>query len=105
VLAADVNAVHQLLGWLVIAITVGSYLIWRYYEYVQPRRDRFNAEWQRHFEPNRQWVPEHRQWTEADAQAKIDADYLRLMQQLPDDHLPADWRKWGNKAGATRTRR
>lgn len=105
VLAADVNAVQQLLGWLVVLTTVGCWVIWRVYEVRKPRRERFEAEWQRRFEPNRQWVPEHRQWTEADAQAKIDADYVRLMQELPDDHLPSDWRKWGNKAGARKARR
>lgn len=90
------------MGWFFVATVVGCYLIWRYYEHVKPRRERFDAEWQRRFEPNRQWVPEHRQWTEDDEQQVVDAEYVRLMQRPPDDHMPSDWRCWGDKAGARR---
>jgi hypothetical protein len=103
--AADVDAIHQLLGWLFVLTVTGCFLIWRYAETVRPKRDRFEKEWQRRFEPNRPHVPPYRQWTEADAQLKIDETYMRLMHELPDDHLPGDWRQWGDKAGAPRRQR
>ena len=101
--AANVNAVQELLGWLFVVTVVGCYGLWRLHEYRRPRRERFETEWQRRFEPNRANVPNHPQWTED--QELIDAEYVRLMHDLPDDHLPADWRAWGDKSGARKATR
>ena len=104
-LAADVYAVQALLGWMAVTILVGCYVIWRYYERVKPRRAEFERQWQRRFEPNLPNVAPYAQHAERDAQLEVDAAYLRLMNELPDDHLPADWRLWGDKSGAPRARR
>jgi hypothetical protein len=100
--AADVDAIHQLLGWLFVVIVTGCFLIWRYAETVRPKRERFEREWQRRFEPNLPNVAPYAQHAERDAQVEVDHAYLRLMDNLPDDHLPADWRLWGDKSGARR---
>jgi hypothetical protein len=95
----DMNqAVLELLGWLFVATIVGSYIVWRVYEYRRPRRERFEAEWQARFEPNRPNAGERPQWGDNEP-TWVDAEFVRLMQALPDDHLPADAREWGDKAG------
>ena len=99
-IAADVYAVQAFLGWMAVIILVGCYVIWRYYERVKPRRDEFERQWQRRFEPNLPNVAAYP--SRADRTAIVDDEYLRLMQELPDDHLPADWRLWGDKSGARR---
>ena len=93
------NAVQELLGWLFVVTVVGSWVMWRLHEYRRPRRERFEAEWQRRFEPNRPNAGERPQWGDDDAEHWVDAEFVRLMQSLPDDHLPADARDWGDKAG------
>ena len=95
--ATNVQAVQELLGWLFVVTTVGSYAIWRLHEYRKPRRARFEAEWQARFEPNRPHAGERPQWADDAAEHVVDAEYLRLMHELPDD-----WREWGDKAGGRR---
>ena len=83
-----INALQECLVWVCLITPVGCWLVWRFCLHQEDKMQRFEAEWKRHFEPNFQAVAEHRQWLEADAQTQIDAEYLRHMHKLPDDHLP-----------------
>jgi len=63
-------------------------------------------EWRRTFEPNRANVAEYPAYAEDDQ--AVDHVYLRELRLsqssllLPDDHLPHDWRDWGDKTGAAK---
>ena len=83
-----INALAQYVVWFCLITPVGCWVAWRFFVRQEDKRERFEAEWKRHFEPNLQSVAEHRQWLEADAQTQIDGEYVRQMNHLPDDHLP-----------------
>lgn len=95
-IAAAVDNVHQILGWLFVVTVVGCWLIWRYHERVKPRRDEFERQWQQRFEPNLPNVSAYPPRNEQ--RAWVDDEYVRLIGSLPDDHLPPDWRDWTPKA-------
>jgi len=97
-IGAAVHNAQAILGWAFVIIVVGCWLIWRYYERVKPRRAEFERQWQQRFEPNLPNVAAYP--SRADGTAIVDDEYLRLMHDLPDDHLPADWRDWTPRAGA-----
>lgn len=99
----DVNAVQELLGWMFVISTVGCWIIWHVSRIRRTNLEQFEQAWQQRFEPNRPNVPDAPQWDDGDLSI-LDDEYARLMGHLPDDHLPSDWRKWGDKAGLGRVR-
>lgn len=101
----DVNAVQELLGWLFVVSTVGCFVMWHVSRIRRRNVDQFERAWQRKFEPNKPNVPAAPQWAETDAEAIVDAEYLRLMQAMPDDHLPANAAAWGPSTGPQDWRR
>lgn len=95
------EAVLTVMGWFFVITCVGSYIVYHVARIRRANLDHFEQAWQRRFEPNRPNVPEAPQWNDAQP-SLLDHEYLRLMEHLPDDHLPADWRQWGDKAGTRR---
>lgn len=98
----DLNqVVLDFLGWMFVVSCVGAFIVWRVSLIRADNEARFDQQWQQRFEPNRPNVGERPQWGDDDP-TWVDDEYVRLMQALPDDHLPADWRDWGDKAGLRR---
>lgn len=100
---SDMNeAVLQILGWMFVVLVVGGYVIYHYSRIRNANEAEFERQWQRLFEPNLPHVPLYPPWNEE--LHHVDDDYMRMMESLPDDHLPEDWRDWGDKSGLRNVR-
>lgn len=100
---SDMNeAVLHVMGWFFVILVTGAYVIYHYTRIRNANEAEFERQWQQKFEPNLPNVPLYPPHNEEFHY--VDSEFLRLMETLPNDHLPEDWRDWGDKAGQRNVR-